>query len=464
MSRFDFDLAVVGGGAGGLTAAGVGASLGMSVVLIESKKLGGDCTWHGCVPSKTLIRAAKVAQEIRTAGRFGIEQSEPNVDFAAVMGRVRAVRQEIYEDADAPEKYEKMGIALRFGQARFLDPHALDVGGELVTARYFVLATGSRPKLPELAGLESGGYLTNETLFEQEILPERLAIVGGGPIGIEMAQAFQRLGSRVTVHLKGDRILPQDDRELTEILREKLTGEGVRFVNGSAPRHASELDADAILVATGRMPNIESLNLERAGVTASAEGIVIDERCRTSARHIFAVGDVVAGRGRFTHVAEHMAKVALTNIALGIPARLETKVIPRVTFTDPELAHVGASEGPALYRFPFSKVDRALTDGDSEGWIKVWATKPMGRILGVSILGPHAGDLIAEWALAMKNGVSLRQIADTIHPYPTYGLANRRAADQWYVRSQSVSLIRWVQRLRGFRGPLPDLSDPERIV
>lgn len=463
MSRFDYDLAVIGGGAGGLTSAGVGASFGMKVVLIEAKKLGGDCTWHGCVPSKTLIRAAKAAYEIRHSGRFGIAAQEPQVDFGAVMRHVRAVRQEIYEDADAPEKYEAMGIEVRQGRARFVDAHTLEVGSERLTARFIVIATGSRPLLPELLGLERSGFLTNETIFEQDTLPERLTVLGGGPIGIELAQAFQRLGSQVSVHLRGDRILPADDPELTALLKARLTSEGVQFVDHSQPRHASELSGDALLIGTGRAANTESLNLEAAGVATGSDGITIDPHCRTSARHIYAVGDVTGG-WRFTHMAEHMAKVALSHLALGLPARIETRAVPWVTFTDPELAHIGATVGPALYRFPFSKVDRAITDSETEGWIKVWATKPFSKILGVSILGPHAGDLIAEWALAMKSGLTLRNVADTIHPYPTYGLANRRAADQWYIQSQSVALVKWIQRLRGFQGPLPDLSDKERIV
>lgn len=464
MARYEYDLAVIGGGAGGLTAAGVAASLGLRTLLVEAKALGGDCTWHGCVPSKALLRAARAAHEIRDAGRFGIAASAPDVDFAAVMRRVRAVRQEIYEDADAPERVAAMGIDVRTGRARFAGPHTLEIDGDPVGTRFVVIATGSRPSLPEGCDPASTGLLTNETLFAQDTLPERLAVVGGGPVGVEMAQAFQRLGSQVRIHLRGDRILRGDDPELAALLKERLRAEGVHFVE-NVPRidpGALRADADAVLVATGRRANVEDLGLEAVGVRVGAAGIVVDDRCRTSLRHVYAVGDVT-GRWRFTHLAEHMAKVALANIALGLPARVDTRGVCWATFTDPELAQVGVRDG-VLYRFPMAKADRAIVDDAVCGWVKVWATHPGGRVRGAAILGPHAGDLVAEWALARRRGLTLRQIADTIHPYPTYGLANRRAADQWYVRSQSLALVRWVRRLRGFHGPLPDLSDPDRIV
>ena len=493
--HYDFDMVVIGAGAAGLTAAGMSATLGAKTALIEAGKLGGDCTWTGCVPSKTLLKAAKVAHSMRTAERFGMRPVQPQFDFAKVMEHVHDTQNHIYEEADAPPIYERLGVKVLCARAYFLDQHRVKLrsqsGAEWeVSSRTFVIATGSGPGLPPVEGLSAVNYLTNETLFSLSKLPRRFIVVGSGPIGVEMAQAFRRFGSEVTVVSFENTVLFRDDRELSALLRESLAAEGIQFLfdsivtrierSGKGIRITADnrfskfkttMEGDAVLFATGRRANFKGLNLEAAGVRTDKAGVVIDKRCRTSRKNIFACGDV-AGRLQFTHMAEHMAKVAVSNALLHFPASIDFKHAIWCTYSDPELAHVGASEeelkrkGTAydIYRFPFSKIDRAVTENEPTGMIKVMAKSLTGKILGVSILGANAGEMIGEYALAMRNGITLRQFADTIHPYPTYVLGNRRAADQWYIRKLSPAYIRWLQRIFGTRGRLPDPPDPDRIM
>lgn len=486
-----YDLVVIGGGAAGLTAAGIGANLGAKTLLIERDRLGGDCTWTGCVPSKTLLKTAKVAHTVRQGSRYGLTGPSPNIDFAHVMRHVDEVRAEVYHDADRPEIYEAMGVDTYQGRARFLDPHTIEVthgdGAGRFRARYVIIATGARAFVPPIDGLHEIPFLTNETLFELREQPRRLAIVGAGPIGTEMAQAFRRLGTDVTVIDLLGRILAHDDQELATMLQDVLSGEGVRYILNAGLRRVAgsgeeihidieesgrqrTVSTDALLMATGRRANIDDLNLDAAGVTYTRNGIPVDDRCRTNVRHIFAAGDVT-GRYQFTHMAEHMAKVAAANALLKWPMKIDTKRVPWATYTDPELAHVGATEAALeqrgtnyeVYRFPYKKIDRAVTEGETTGLIKVYAKKLTGKILGASILGAGAGDMIGEYALAMRGGVTLRQIADTIHPYPTYGLGVRRAADQWYIRNHSPRFVRMLQKVMGYRGPV-NTYEPEQIV
>ena len=493
--RYDFDMVVIGGGAAGLTAAGMSASLGAKTALIEAGKLGGDCTWTGCVPSKTLLKAAQVVHSMRTADRYGLRAAKPEFDFARVIEHVHATREHIYEDADSPPVLEKLGVEVIAARASFLDPHRLrlaDRNGTVaeVSSRYVVIATGSEPSLPPVEGLAKVDYLTNETIFSLSELPERLIVVGSGPTGVEMAQAFRRFGSEVTMVSFEDTLLARDDRELRTELGRVLESEGVRFFlnttvrqiekSGGGVRIMAEnlstpgrvaLEGDAILFATGRRATLEGLNLDAAGILFKNSGVQVDRRCRTSQKNIFACGDVT-GRYPFTHMAEHMAKVAVSNALLRLPMSLDFQHATWCTFTDPELAHLGANEEELkkkkinynVYRFPFSKIDRARTDNQTAGMVKVLAKDFTGRILGAGILGAHAGEMISEFAVAMRNGVTLRRIADTIHPYPTYVLGNRRAADQWYVRKLSPTWVRWLQRIFGYRGRLPDPPDPERIL
>jgi pyruvate/2-oxoglutarate dehydrogenase complex dihydrolipoamide dehydrogenase (E3) component len=469
---YEYDMIVIGGGAAGLTASGMAAVFGAKTALIEAKKLGGDCTWHGCVPSKSLLHAAKVAHEMRTAGRYGLTPATAEHDFSRVMAHVHSIRQHIYEDADAPPHFEKLGVEVIEGRARFLDSHTLEVqekgSKRKLSSRYFVIATGSSPRVPNIPGIESANVLSNESLFELEHLPKHLLVLGAGPIGMEMAQAFRRLGSEVTVLNRSPGILRRDDSELSAMLLEHLRGEGIQFVFGTEAskieggfvhlKNGERIEADAVLAAAGRKPNVDSLNLAAAGVKTNEKGIIVDRRCRSSAKHIYGCGDV-AGRYLFTHFAEHMAKTAITNAILHVPAKTDERHITWATFTDPELAHVGQGEDElkrqgakySVYRFPFTQLDRAITESETTGLVKVLANR-WGKILGVSILGAHAGEMIGEYALAMRNGVSLAKVSATIHPYPTYVLGNRRAADLYMTAKLTPSMVRWFRwifRLRG---------------
>lgn len=493
MSSYDYDVIVIGGGAAGLTASGIAANFGAKTMMIEQEKLGGDCTWTGCVPSKTLIRAGKVIHDMRKAAAYGITGNHLQVDMEKVIRHVHEVRTEIYEDADRPEIFEEMGIDVEFGRAAFTDPHIIrfetkEGATKEVTSKKIFICTGAKAFVPPIEGVDEVDYLTNESLFEIDRLPEHLVVIGGGPIGSEMSQSFVRLGSKVSVIDMAPRIMMNDDEELAGILREKLEEEGVNYYLNASVKRVSKISkgvgvtidrdgqetvvqGDALLLATGRRANMDSLNLEAAGVHYSGSGIEVNDKCRTNVRHIYAVGDVT-GRYQFTHMSEHMAKVAVTNALLKIPMKIDTRHVPWCTFTSPELAHVGATRNELEangkqyqeYRFPFSKIDRALTDGESTGWIKIYAKKGNGKILGADVLGAHAGEMISQYALAMRNGVSLRQFADTIHPYPTYGLGARRAADQWYIKNQSETLVKWLKRIFRLRGEIPDYNDPERIV
>lgn len=491
--KYMYDSAVIGGGAAGLTAAGISANFGAKTIMIEQDRLGGDCTWTGCVPSKTLIKAASVLHSAKEAEKFGLKFNLNSIDTKKVMKHVDKIRREIYEDADKPEIFEEMGIDVEFGEASFTDEHTLKIiqkdGREkTITSRFFFICTGAKASVPPVNGIENVEYLTNESLFEIDDLPKKLVVIGAGPIGTEMAQSFQRLGSEVHVLDMAPRILMNDDPELSEMLMDELKSEGIKYymnvsvdkleksgkevkVHYSFHEKTFSMEADALLIATGRSPNINSLNLDAAGVEFTKKGISVNEKCRTSQRHIYAVGDVT-GEYQFTHMSEHMAKVAASNALIKLPMKIDRRHVPWVTYTDPELGHVGATEKELkdkgekfeIYRFPFNKIDRAVTDGNSTGLIKVYAKKWSGKILGASVLGAHAGELISQYALAMKNGVSLRDFADTIHPYPSYGLGARRAADQWYIRNQSETFVKWIQRIFRYRGKIPDYSDPSRVV
>lgn len=490
---YDYDVVVIGGGAAGLTAAGISANFGAKTIMIEKEKLGGDCTWTGCVPSKTLIKAASVIHQMKQGKKYGLDISIEDIDTSKVMKHIDEVRNEVYHDADRPEIFEEMGIEVVSGEASFLDDRTLKItqkeGSQTsVSGKYFFICTGAKAFVPPVPGIDEVDILTNESLFEIDNLPKSLAIIGAGPIGSEMAQSFQRLGTQVTVIDMASSILTNDDPELTTILKNKLESEGVKYHldasvkkierSGKKIRVIFEnvekegfVEADQLLMATGRRANIESLNLDAAGIETYKGGIQVNEKCRTNKKHIYAAGDVTE-KYQFTHMSDHMAKVAVTNALLKVPMKIDKKHVPWVTYTDPEVAQVGATEEQlnkagitfTTYRFPFNKIDRAIMDGATEGVIKVFAKKWSGKILGASIAGAHAGEMISQYALAMKNGVSLREFADTIHPYPSYGLGARRAADQWYIKNQSETMVKWIKRIFGYRGDIPDYSDPNRIV
>ena len=498
------DLIVLGGGSAGLTAARLGARLGARTLLIEqghfgavaeegTPQLGGDATWEGCIPSKTLLRSARAVHQQRHADRYGLPTHEPEVDFAAVMDHVRGVRQQVFDEMSHPCHLEALGAEVRAGKARFLDPHTVEIeqsdGVHTASARYLVIAAGGEPTPPPIEGLDQTPHLTSASLFEISRQPERLLILGAGPIGTEMAQAFQRLGTEVTVVEESARILAKDDPELTATLRERLKNEGIRFqLEASVERvgehgpesdddrtgsvfadiqtaegEAKRLEADALLVATGRGASLKALHLGAADIDHTERGITVSRRCRTSQRHVYAAGDVT-GRYQFTHMSEHMAKVATVNALLKIPLQIDTAHVPWVTFTDPELAHVGATQQKLddenidyeVHRFPYDRLDRAACEGEETGLIKVYATPWRGEILGATILGARAGELISEYAVAMKNSVTLRDLSDTVHPYPTYGLGARRAADGWYANKHTKRVIGWIKSLFGYEGEVPD--------
>ena len=474
--RLDYDVAVLGGGAAGLAAAGFAGVLGARTALIEPDRLGGECTWTGCVPSKTLLRAARAAHEARNAGALGLETTL-RVNFSGVMDRVHEVRTKIYDAADAPPNMARYGVDVIRAAARFVNSRTVSLEGDGPTrlrARWFVIATGSRPKRPAL----SVPMLDNETVWDLESLPRRLLVLGSGPVGIETAQAFQRLGSEVTVVTSDRRILERDDEECSAVLQRRLIRDGIRFEFGCEviAAHALEgalaatlsdrrtLHADAIFAAVGREPRTESLDLANAGVKIRDGRIAVDSHCRTTARNIFASGDVTT-TARFTHVAESMSYVAVMNAVVGYPARFDESELTWTTFTEPELAHVDKSEEQlrrekrpyTVSRFGFEHLDRAITDDAAEGLVKLMLT-PRGRILGATIVGERAGDVIAEVALARKHGISASGLSGTLHGYPTYAMAVRRAADYYVLRGRTRPLLAVLRRLRGLRGIPPSLD------
>ncbi len=492
MPSYDFDVVVIGGGAAGLTASGLAAALGAKTALIERDRTGGECTWSGCVPSKALLKAARVAHTMRTAAQYGLPAfQEPAIDFAKVIEAMHAIRQQIYDDADSPEQIRDRSVELFDADAVFIDPHTVGIGGSaprIITSRYFIICTGSSAILPGVPGLPPGLVLTNANLFELQALPASLLVLGGGPIGIEMAQAFCRLGSRVTVVDLAEEILSNDEPEAARYIRRTLEAEGVRFCLGnsidsvarddrgyyaqiSSGENWSSIRFDRLLAAIGRKPNVEGLGLEAAGVAYDAKGIRINHSCQTSVPHIYACGDVTDGL-RFTHVAEDMAKTAVMRLLLKIPSTYERKSVPWVTFTDPETAHLGKTAAELreekirfeTIRFPYEKIDRAVTDRTEGGFVMLHISPVAGKLYGAHIVGERAGEMINEFALAMHHGLTLRDISSTVHAYPTYLLGARRAADQWYVRQGSPRLVEMLKLLFGYRGRLPKNLGTDEIV
>lgn len=464
------DLVIIGGGAGGLVVASVAAQLGLKVTLIEKQeKLGGDCLHTGCIPSKTLLKVSKVAALMRRAQEFGLESVEPQVDLGRVNNHVQSVIEHIQQHDD-PERFRGYGCEVIFGHAQFNDPHSVRVNGRTIAGRRMVIATGSQPVIPAIDGLQNSPYLTNESLFSLRDLPARLVVLGGGAIGLEMAQAFARLGSRVSVVEKLPHLLPQEDPEVADRLCDILRAEGIevhtstaaerveRQGDGHVVRCSDNLDlaADRILVAVGRRPDIEGLGLDAAGLEYDARGIKVDARMRCTQKHIYACGDV-CGPYRFTHMAEYQAGIVISNAVFRLPRKTDYRVVPWVTYTDPELARVGLiaeqarSQGiePTVLQFPFRDIDRALAEVEPHGQVKLVVHK--GKILGATILGPHAGELIHELVLAMKTGARIGDISATIHAYPTLAQVHRRTVNSWYARKLfspgTRRMVRWLNRL-----------------
>ena len=475
MRNTEFDICVIGGGAAGLVVAAGGASLGAKVALIEKHKMGGDCLHYGCVPSKALLHSAKVAQIMRTADRAAIPSQHPAVEMRAVMERVADIIRRI-EPHDSPERFRSLGVDIIEGDGRFLDSRSFAVNSRQITARHFVLATGSRAAIPAIAGIEHVPYLTNEQIFDLREPVPSLIVIGGGPIGVEMAQAFGRLGSKVYLVHRGEQILPREDADMAAVVAKQLCSEGIELLTGHSPVSVSGVPGDIhlnlkdpagkektitathLLVATGRRPNIEGLGLEAAGVTVANGQIITDNRLRTSNKRIFAAGDVVGGP-QFTHMAEHHAGVVLRNAIFRLPAKVEQRVIPWATFCDPELARVGLSESEAkqqgishkAYTFPFQDLYRARTKGTTEGFAKI-ITNPNGRLLGAAIVGPHAGELIHEYVLAIAKGMKAADLSKVIHIYPTLAQINRRVADARLKEGLTPTTRKWIKRIFGLRG------------
>lgn len=462
------DLCILGAGSGGLSVAAGAVQMGASVILIEAAEMGGDCLNTGCVPSKALIAAAHAAQSITAASRFGIHASGQDVRFNEVMAHVHGVIGAIAPH-DSVERFEGLGVTVLKGRGRFVDSSHMEVNGQRIKARRFVVSTGSRAAIPPIPGLAEVPYLTNETVFHLDVRPDHLIVIGGGPIGIELAQAFRRLGSRVTVIEKFG-ILAKDEPEAIEIVRQSLIAEGVDILEGAGVTSVSRDDeaisvtldtgravaGSHILVAAGRKPNIEGLGLEEAGIAFTPRGISVDARLLTSNRNVFAIGDV-AGGPQFTHVAGYHAGIVIRNALFGLPARVNYDALPWVTYTDPELAHVGLTEADArkggqevqILTWPFAMNDRAQAEKQTEGLVKIVLGRK-GRVLGATIVGPHAGDLIGTWGLAISAKLGIGAIAGTIMPYPTLGEASKRVAGSFYTpklfSKGTRRLVGWIQR------------------
>jgi pyruvate/2-oxoglutarate dehydrogenase complex dihydrolipoamide dehydrogenase (E3) component len=462
MSDLKTDICVIGAGAAGLSVAAGAVQMGARVVLIEAGEMGGDCLNTGCVPSKALLAAGHKAHHTAQAA-FGVAGHDPAPDFAAAKDHLRAVIDRI-APIDSQERFEGLGVTVIRARARFVAPDMLEAGGQRITARRFVIATGSQPFVPDIPGLGSVAYHTNETIFDLRVRPEHLIILGGGPIGLEMAQAHRRLGSAVTV-LEGARALGRDDPEAVALVLAQLRAEGIAINEDAAVTSVAGKDGAItvqtaagasitgthLLVAVGRRPVFDNLGLDQAAVAHSPKGISVDAGLRTSNPRIYAIGDVTGG-AQFTHVAGYQAGLILRPMLFGLRARTRTDHIPRATYTDPELAQVGLTEAEArkahgarlsVVRADFAHNDRAIATGQAHGFAKVMVVR--GRPVGATIIGPQAGELIQLWALAIAARLKISAIAGMISPYPTLGEINKRVAGAYFAPRLFES--RWVKRV-----------------
>jgi pyruvate/2-oxoglutarate dehydrogenase complex dihydrolipoamide dehydrogenase (E3) component len=466
------DICVIGAGSAGLTVAAGAVQMGARVVLIEKGKMGGDCLNYGCVPSKALIAAAHAAVSARKGAEFGVD-ADPDIHFRKVHDHIRAVIAEI-APADSVERFEGLGVRVIKAEACFTGPRDVEAGGVRVRARRFVVATGSEPARPPIDGLEACSHLTNETIFDLQERPEHLIVIGGGPIGCELAQAYRRLGAAATI-LESHTIMPKDDAEAVAVLRKRLVAEGinlrenvtVRSVREEAGRSVVTIAGDGaetcitgshVLVAAGRKAGLNGLGLEAAGIAYTSKGITVDVRLRTTNKKVFAIGDVVGGY-QFTHMAGYHGGVVIRNAVFNIPAKVKEHAVPWVTYTDPELAHVGMNEAIArerygdtikVLRWTFAENDRAHIERETEGLIKA-IVGPRGRALGATIVGARAGEMITTWVLAVSAGLRIDAIANMIVPYPTRNEVSKRAAGSYYTdalfSSRVRKLVSWLQRL-----------------
>jgi pyruvate/2-oxoglutarate dehydrogenase complex dihydrolipoamide dehydrogenase (E3) component len=466
-----YNLVVVGAGTAGLVSAAIAAALGARVALVERHLMGGDCLNVGCVPSKGVIRAARALADVRAAASFGVHVPEGvTVDFAMAMERMRRLRAKI-APVDGAARFRELGVDVYLGQGRFTGPDSLEVAGATLRFKKAVIATGARAAEPPIPGLIEAGYLTNETVFSLTELPRRLAVIGAGPIGAELAQAFARFGSEVSLIEMGDHILGREDPDAAAIVQQSLERDGLQLVLGAKTTavrregdervlelevggQARELRVDQVLVGIGRTPNVDGLGLEQAGVRHDdRRGVEVDDRLRTSNPRIFAAGDVCSPY-KFTHAADFMARAVVQNALFLGRKKASALTIPWCTYTDPEVAHVGLYEHDAreagievdTYLQPLEDVDRAILDGQPEGFVKVHVRKGSDRILGATIVARHAGEMISELTLAMVAGKGLSTIGATIHPYPTQAEAIRKVADLWGRTRLTPTVKRWMER------------------
>ncbi len=470
-SLLKVDVCIIGAGAGGLSVAAGASRMGAMVALVEKGEMGGDCLNTGCVPSKALLAAGEKAQAVRDARHFGVRADEPAVDWVGVNRHVHQVIGRIAPN-DSQKRFEGFGVKVIRAAGKFIDERTLQAGNVTIRAKYFVIATGSSPFVPPIEGLNNVDYFTNENIFDNKEAIDHLIVIGGGPIGMEMAQAHRRLGARVTV-MEVARLLVKDDPELAGVVIGRLRKEGIIFLEGG--RHLRfektgeaiaaycEMDdgkqcvhGSHLLIATGRRANVGGLNLEVAGVKYSPRGVEVDAHLRSSNRRIFAIGDV-AGPYQFTHMAAYQAGIVIRNILFKLPAKVDYSAVPWVTYTDPELAHVGVSEADAkrtgmpvrVLRWTFEENDRAQAERRTEGVIKVVIARN-GRILGTTMVGIHAGELIQSWVLAIGQKMKIGAMASMIAPYPTLGEVNKRIAGSYYISSlfskRTRSVVRFLLR------------------
>ncbi len=468
MKTHNVDIAIIGGGSGGLSVAAGAAQMGANVLLAEGNKMGGDCLNWGCVPSKALIAAGTAAHAVRTSGRFGVNGHEPVIDFKGVHDHVHGVIAGIAPH-NSVERFEKLGVEVVQAYARFVSPTEIEAGDLRIKARRFVIATGSKAFVPPIPGLDKTPYLTNETIFDLLERPGHLIVIGGGPIGLELAAAHRRLGANVTV-LEAATVLANDDADAVAIVRDRLIAEGIDIREGAKVAsiepegngvavdvlHTGQrqrISGTHLLIATGRRPNLKGLGLDAAGIMTNGRGIVVDARLRTTNKRVFAIGDVAGGL-QFTHVASYHAGIVIRNAIFNLPAKASERAVPRVTYTDPELAQVGQRLSDAQADDPkaqaltwsFAENDRARAERNTDGLVKAVIGRK-GEVLGCTIVGPHAGELILPWVLAVEKRLKVSDIASIVAPYPTLSEVTKRAAGSYYTPKLFSEKTRRVVRM-----------------
>ncbi len=476
MSKYEANIVVIGAGSGGLVAALIAAAVKAKVILIERDKMGGDCLNTGCVPSKAILRSAKIASYMHRAEEFGLESVPVTVNFKKVMQRVQDIIATI-EPHDSVERFTGLGVECVMGEAQIVDRYTVQVGERVIRTKNIIIAAGARPFVPPIKGIDAVDYFTSDTIWQLRELPKRLLVLGGGPIGCELSQAMQKLGSQVTIVQKLDQLMGREDIDVAEHIKSRFAQDGITVLTGHTAVEFKttgeksllcetstgqvEIPFDAVLVAVGRKPNTDGMGLEKLGIRLRANGTIeTDDYLRTAVPNIFACGDI-AGPYQFTHTASHQAWFATVNALFGFikKFKVDYRVIPWATFTMPEVARVGISEREAqeqnlafeVTRYGIDDLDRAIADGEAHGFIKVITPKGKDKVLGVTIVGPHASDLIAEYVLAMKYNLGLNKILGTIHLYPSLAEANKFVAGNWKRNNQPHGLLAWVQRLHRWR-------------